>query len=208
MSPLVRRLAPVVSIAALLAACTMHQTNGLPEGDVGGGAPAKQPAAQSSDQSGGGSSSDTTTSSDAGPGDASPKQPAADTGPAAPTVPTVTGFTLIDADTDQPVANFDPIPEGTTLTLANLPANLNIRANVVTPTGTTVGSVVFDFDGTANFHTEGMAPYALAGDTNGDYPPLDPPLAATAHTVTATPYSDAAGAGTAFTAKTLNFTAQ
>src|SRR5215813_8310444 len=60
----------------------------------------------------------------------------------------VNSLTLINADTDMPVAGFDPIPNGATIDLSALPTvNLNIRANT-TPAST--GSVRFGFDATAN----------------------------------------------------------
>jgi hypothetical protein len=49
---------------------------------------------------------------------------------AAPAGQAVVSFTLINADTDQPIATFDPLISGVTLNLATLPTrNLNIRAN-------------------------------------------------------------------------------
>ena len=55
----------------------------------------------------------------------------------------------------------------------------------------TVGSVRFALDGNANFQTESVAPYALAGDTAGDYNPWTPALGA--HTLTATPFTGGRG---------------
>lgn len=80
-------------------------------------------------------------------------------------VPAVHDFTLIDASTDQPVAGYDPIPEGAILNLKKLPRSMNIKANTSGP----VESVRFSFAGDNNFRTENVAPYALFGDTNGDY---------------------------------------
>ena len=99
----------------------------------------------------------------------------------------VLSFTLINADTDLPIASFDPLTSGSTLNLATLPTrNLNVRANVNT---TSVGSVRFALDANANFRTENTAPYALAGDSNGDFSPWTPTVGT--HTLTATPYSGA-----------------
>lgn len=114
----------------------------------------------------------------------------------------VTSFTLIDADSDQPIAGFDPLPEGAVLNLATLPTqNLNLRANT---SPATVGSVRFALDGNSNFRTESTAPYALAGDSNGDYHAWTPGNGS--HTLTATPYSDASASGTEGTPLTLTFT--
>lgn len=113
----------------------------------------------------------------------------------------VTSFTLIDADADQPIAGFDPLPEGAVLNLATLPTrNLNIRANT---SPQTVGSVRFRLDG-SNVRTENAAPYALAGDASGNYYPWTPSLGA--HTLTATPYSNWGAGGTAGSELTRQFT--
>ncbi|UYZ62525.1 PQQ-dependent sugar dehydrogenase [Hymenobacter weizhouensis] len=116
----------------------------------------------------------------------------------------VTSFTLINADTDQPISGFDPIPAGAVFNLATLPTrNLSIRANT---NPATVGSVRFAYDGNANFRTESFVPYAIAGDNGAtDYLPWTPTVGS--HTLTATPYSAANAGGTAGQALTLNFTA-
>ncbi|MFS8068503.1 MAG: hypothetical protein ACMG6S_19260 [Byssovorax sp.] len=104
----------------------------------------------------------------------------------------VTGFSLINADNDQPITGFDPIASNATVSLSALPtSNLNIRANL---TGA-VGSVRFGLDANANQRTESVAPFALFGDTNGDYNPGS--FAVGAHTVTATPYEGASAGGAA-----------
>ncbi|MHC4681136.1 MAG: hypothetical protein ACYTEK_20850, partial [Planctomycetota bacterium] len=44
--------------------------------------------------------------------------------------PIVYGFTLINAENNCPIPEYDPIPEGATLNLSSLPTqSLNIRAN-------------------------------------------------------------------------------
>ncbi|MBC8163707.1 MAG: hypothetical protein H7Z42_21070 [Roseiflexaceae bacterium] len=115
---------------------------------------------------------------------------------------TVESFTLINADTDQPVVGFDPLPDGTTLNLATLPTrNLNIRAN----TGlAAVGSVRFSYDANANYRTENTAPYALAGNTASDYSAWTPALGA--HTLEALAYSGSNASGTASAALIISFT--
>jgi hypothetical protein len=113
----------------------------------------------------------------------------------------VASFTLINADTDQPIAGFDPIASGANINLATLPTRqLNIRANT---TPATVGSVRFGLDGTASYVTDNGAPYSLAGDDASGYLPWTPTVAT--HTVTATPYSAADAGGTAGTALTVSF---
>jgi hypothetical protein len=66
-----------------------------------------------------------------------------------------------------------------------------------------VGSVRFGLDGNANYATDNSAPYALAGDTAGDYLPWTPTVANL--TLTGTPYSAANATGTGGTALTLSF---
>ena len=96
------------------------------------------------------------------------------------------GLILLNADTDQPIAGYDPLPSGAVLNLATLPTrNLSIRANI---NPATVGSVTFGYDGNASYQQASTAPYALAG-TNGacDYRPWTP--AGGRHTLTATPFA-------------------
>jgi len=122
--------------------------------------------------------------------------------PVRPGEPAVTGFTLINADTDQPVPGFDPIENGTVLSLAALPTRrLNIRANTQPEK---VGSVLFVLDGRPRDRAEWRAPYALFGDaTKGDYEAWTPP--AGEHTLSAIPYEHADARGQAGRALTLVF---
>ena len=111
---------------------------------------------------------------------------------------TVQSFTLMNADTDQPVQGYDPIPSGITLNLATLPTkNLNIRANT---NPSVIGSVRFVYGGVTK--TETAAPYAMAGDISGNYNAWTP--AAGAFSVTATGFSGANASGTAGAPLTLN----
>ena len=117
-----------------------------------------------------------------------------------PAAQAVTSFTLINANTEQPIAGFDPIPADATLNLATLPTkNLNVRSNT---TPGTVGSVRFGYDGNTNFGTENNSPYALASDNDGNYNAWTPTVGA--HSVTATPYTGPSAGGTAGTALTLS----
>ncbi len=124
----------------------------------------------------------------------------------APTVAqTVTSLTLINADTDQPISGFDPMPANATINLATIGTrNLNIRANT---NPQAVGSVLFGLDGNANYRLENSAPYALAGETNNsgtvDYLPWTPTVGS--HTLTATPFSGSGSSGTRGTPLTLSF---
>jgi hypothetical protein len=103
----------------------------------------------------------------------------------------VTSLTLINAATDQPIAGYDPIPAGATLNLAALPTTqLNIRANV----NGTVGSVRFVLSGAESAtQTESTAPYALKGDTAGNYNAWTPAVGS--YSLTATPYTGSGATG-------------
>lgn len=115
---------------------------------------------------------------------------------------TVTGFTLINADTDQPVPGYNPMANGTTLNLSSLPTRrLNLRANT---SPATVGSVRFGYDGDSDYRVESGAPYALASNSGTDYHAWTPTPGS--HTVRATPFTGGGATGGAGTARTLTFT--
>ena len=115
--------------------------------------------------------------------------------------PTVTSFTLINANTEQPIAAFNPLLPGATLNLSTLgTTNLNVRANT---NPVTVGSVVFGLDGNPNFRTENVAPYALAGDNGGNYNPWTPSLGS--HTLTGKAFTGSNGTGTSGAVLTVSF---
>ena len=94
---------------------------------------------------------------------------------------TVTGFVLVDADTD---ADLFELTDGITLDLAALPHNLNVRAEV----SDGVESVLFSVDPQGFAREENIPPYSLFGDVN-----IDDYLGGTfdngAQVLTATPYS-------------------
>lgn len=121
-----------------------------------------------------------------------------------PTAPaTVTGLTLINTDTNKPVPGFDPIQPGATLDLARLPARMNMRANV----SSAVKSVWFGLDGNGNYRLQGGAPYSLCNDNGGKFEPCPAAVFAPgAHSLLATPYAAANGAGTAGLAASLTYT--
>jgi hypothetical protein len=77
--------------------------------------------------------------------------------------PKITSLTLINAESGEPVAGFDPMPDGAVINMAKLPTRkLNIRANVSPE----------DFDGFVDFQHVGRnailrdnhSPYTLNGD--------------------------------------------
>jgi pectate lyase len=122
--------------------------------------------------------------------------------PPPPSGQAVTSFTLINADTDQPIATFNPLNNGVTLNLATLPTrNLNIRANT---SPAIVGSVRFGWNTNSNYRTQNDAPYALGGDNNGNYSAWRPSRLGT-QALTATPYTRSDARGTAGTALTITF---
>ncbi|UZR98580.1 PKD domain-containing protein [Chondrinema litorale] len=80
-------------------------------------------------------------------------------------------FSLMNAQTNQPISGFETIANGAVINLTNLPTqNINIRANT---NPATVGSVQFDLTssngGTSKSAKENAAPYALFGDVAGNY---------------------------------------
>ncbi len=118
----------------------------------------------------------------------------------------VTSFTLFNADTDQPVSGFDPIPANATIDYTKLgTTHLSIRANP----SPTVGSIKFGYDTNAAYRIENEAPYTIAGDGktasgSPDYFAWTPALGT--HTLTATPYAGENATGTAGTAQSISFT--
>lgn len=112
------------------------------------------------------------------------------------TGPSVSSFTLVNADNDQ---DLGPLANGAAIDLATLPTrNLNVRANT---SPSIVGSVRFTLDGAVA--VENAAPYALAGDSAGNYAPWTPTLGS--HTLTATPYSGSGASGSVGTELTATF---
>ena len=126
---------------------------------------------------------------------------------------TITGFSLINANTNQAVAGYDPIPEGANIDLALVGTSMiNFRANT---NSSTIDHVKFTLSraGQQLQQTEFYPPYALFGDVQGDY--LAPGKAfwkmlfstpSTPFTLTATPFDHPQGQGTAGMSKLLNFT--
>ncbi len=116
---------------------------------------------------------------------------------------TISKLRIINADTNQPLAGYDPFVSGAVLDLQTLPTrNLNIEA-ITNPDP--VGSVRFSYDATADFKTETVKPYAFFGDNgNGSFHAWTP-LAGT-HTVVATPYTGGGASGIAGTPLSINFT--
>ncbi|MGB5819766.1 MAG: choice-of-anchor D domain-containing protein [Saonia sp.] len=113
-------------------------------------------------------------------------------------VPRVSTFTLVNADTNEEIG---PLNEGDVIDLADFDANsFNVVANIGEEA---VGSVVFDFNGDEGFRTESTAPYALGGDSNGNFRTVVFPLGT--NTITATPFTERGGRGDAGIPLTVNF---
>lgn len=121
---------------------------------------------------------------------------------AATSTPSVTSFTLINADTHTAIRT---LSDGATLNFSTLPTrNLNVRANT---NPSTVGSVRFGLDLVSNYRTENTSPYALAGnDANNGSKYLAWTPRAGKHTLAGTPYSGRAASGTPGTTLRISFT--
>jgi Domain of unknown function (DUF5060)/PKD domain len=118
----------------------------------------------------------------------------------APTQQPIT-ITLINADSDQVITSFDPMPNNAVVNKSSLPTvNYNIRANV-----TGVGSVTFTWSGTqSGTKIESAAPYAMFGDSAGNYAPWNPPVGT--YTVVIKTFSASKGTGTLLQTVTYKFT--
>jgi gliding motility-associated-like protein len=99
---------------------------------------------------------------------------------------TVSNFSLIDADKNKIINEFNPLKNHDTLNLAKLPSrNLNIQANI---SSNEVGSVRFALNGNSNYSTDNAAPFYLAGGL-----PWTPTVGT--YTLTATPINKSGIAG-------------
>ncbi|MEK6155255.1 ExeM/NucH family extracellular endonuclease [Flavobacteriaceae bacterium 3-367] len=110
----------------------------------------------------------------------------------------ILSFALVDADTDQDIMT---LTDGAEVDLSVLPtSNLNIRALATLGTG----SVQLELGGAMSaMRTENVAPFALYGDSSGDFGgqafiPGD-------YSLEATPYSESGLGGTQGTSLALNF---
>ena len=108
----------------------------------------------------------------------------------------VTGFVLVNAASNSDIR---PLLHGDVLVLSELPAELSIRSAI----SGAAGSVVFGYDGTPSLQIENVSPYAIAGDTAGDYTPFS--FGKGTHTVTATPFAGMGGVGSAGGSQMITF---
>ncbi|MBX2840270.1 MAG: choice-of-anchor I family protein [Flammeovirgaceae bacterium] len=108
----------------------------------------------------------------------------------------IKGFTLVNSMTNDDIMN---VMDGDTIDLYKIGTmKINFRANAVPDE---VGSVKIK---TGNFiRIENVFPYAAFGDTNGDYEDWMPEIGT--YTMTATPYTEAAGKGDMGTPLSITF---
>ena len=107
-------------------------------------------------------------------------------------------FSLINADTNQPIKGFEKLSNNATVDLAKLPTrNLNVRANVSTDEAR---SVAFSLNG-RRVRVENAAPFALAGDSGGNYAAWTPTLGKSI--LSGTAFSGAGATGTAGPARSI-----
>ena len=116
---------------------------------------------------------------------------------------TVLSFTLLDANTDQPIPGFNPIVDGAVINKASLGiSDFNVRID--TEPNNDFGRIEASLRGaTTEDRIENAYPWALFGDTNGDFRPGV--LNDGAHTLTATPYSQDGTGGDVGTPLTIRF---
>lgn len=114
-----------------------------------------------------------------------------------PTGPDTYALVLINADTDEDI---EEITEGSIFNLEEIgTSNLNIRAE----SDSLTQSVVFDYQGVENYHTENLIEYAIGANDDDDYRPWTPDLGANSLTVTA--YAMDNGQGDAGNSLSVNF---
>ena len=109
--------------------------------------------------------------------------------PAAVTTAKVSGFSLIDDNTNRAIPGYEQMTSGSVVDLAGLHGRkLNIRANVIWPGSDDDSDIVFHYDDHRN--TEGSAPYSLL-KYSLPLPAWVPPgkFANGIHVLSATPYS-------------------
>lgn len=110
-------------------------------------------------------------------------------------------FALINAATNEVIEGFEDMGSNAVFSLSDLPSSsLNIQA---VPVGIVAGSVRFAFDGNPNYRTESVQPFALEGDTSGNYNAWTPSTGK--HTLSATAYSEANGQGEVLGSASLTF---
>ena len=90
--------------------------------------------------------------------------------------PEILSFSLFDTATGTAIPGFNPIPDGATLNLATLPANLTIVLN--TNPATLSNGINLNLNNGGIVRQETTAPYSLAGNTGGIFNPVTLPAGA------------------------------
>ena len=109
----------------------------------------------------------------------------------------MSSLTLVDADTFQPISQYNPIVNGATINRATLPTqNVTIQANT---SPATLGSVAFDLVDSGYLNTVNTAPYDLCGTAPCSN------LGVGLHSLNATPYMGPNGSGGAGKAMSISF---
>jgi hypothetical protein len=112
----------------------------------------------------------------------------------------VTSFTLIDADTNQPIPGYEILSDRAVIDLSSLPtSHLNIRANTDPQNVGSVRFVLDEYD-----HVENFPPFALFGNLGRNY--LEGELAPGPHVLNAVPFSQNDASGSAGTGLRISFT--
>jgi hypothetical protein len=111
-------------------------------------------------------------------------------------LPRIAKLRLIDADTDQPVPGFDPLPTKTVVDLTTLNGVSNLNVEVITESGSAaVASIQWQLNG-APARVDGSAPWSFCGNKAMDFFACDKLKAGlTNATIFATPYSASGATG-------------
>jgi hypothetical protein len=175
------RTAISLAVSIVLGACTLGSLDGLSGGSA--------------------SPSDLDGSADGPRDDASVVDASQETmGDGATSGQQIARLRLVNVDSTQPIAGFDPLADGVTLALSALPPRFTMEA-LTTPVR--VGSVVFVVDSDTP-HLENSAPYTVNnGVPGGQLAAWHPTLGS--HVVHVTPYTASAGNGEPGETKTLAF---
>ena len=115
----------------------------------------------------------------------------------------VISFTLIDADTDEAIRS---LKQDEVLNLSELPAHLNVRAETRSEEGQQIRSVYMELTPTDTRRKESVAPYALFGDSAGNY--LKGTFEQGLLTLTATPFGLDGDPNAPGKALTISFTVE
>ncbi|MEM9328557.1 MAG: PKD domain-containing protein, partial [Bacteroidota bacterium] len=111
----------------------------------------------------------------------------------------ITNFVIVDAASN---TSFRPLVVDDVIILEQSPTSISMTYE---PVNSTVESVVFNLQGPVNqSQTESVPPYALAGDSNGNFSPFG--FVPGDYTITATAYNANGGGGDVLETQTIDFT--